>query len=69
LDTFWVLRQSGASFTEGTHRDEDQRFIVRADEKLTAFVEFESAIGATNNGGSSSRLQNGTKSTEKLQVF
>ncbi len=26
------------------HRDDCQRFIVRADEKLTAFVELESAI-------------------------
>jgi hypothetical protein len=26
------------------HRDDSQRFIVRADEKLTAFVELESAI-------------------------
>ena len=26
------------------HRDDGKRFIVRADEKLTAFLEFESAI-------------------------
>jgi hypothetical protein len=26
------------------HRSDDQRFILRADEKLTAFVELESAI-------------------------
>jgi hypothetical protein len=26
------------------HRDDGKRFIVRADEKLTAFVELESAI-------------------------
>ena len=26
------------------HRDEGKRFVVRADEKLTAFVELESAI-------------------------
>jgi len=26
------------------HRDDGQRFIVRADEKLTAFVELESAV-------------------------
>jgi hypothetical protein len=30
-------------FVADAHRD-DQRFIVRADEKLTAFVELESAI-------------------------
>jgi hypothetical protein len=27
------------------HRDDGKRFVVRADEKLTAFVELESAIG------------------------
>ena len=26
------------------HRDDGERFVVRADEKLTAFVELESAI-------------------------
>jgi hypothetical protein len=30
------------------HRDDGKRFIVRADEKLTAFVEFESAIRAVS---------------------
>ena len=28
------------------HRDDGKRFIVRADEKLTAFLELESAIRA-----------------------
>jgi hypothetical protein len=28
------------------HRNHGKRFVVRADEKLTAFVELESAIGA-----------------------
>jgi len=28
----------------GAHRDEGKRFVVRADEKLSAFVELESAI-------------------------
>jgi hypothetical protein len=28
------------------HRDDDRRFIVRAEEKLTAFVELESVIRA-----------------------
>jgi hypothetical protein len=28
------------------HRDDGKRFVVRADEKLTAFVELESAIRA-----------------------
>jgi hypothetical protein len=28
------------------HRDDGKRFVVHADEKLTAFIEFESAIRA-----------------------
>jgi hypothetical protein len=31
-------------FIADAHRDDNQRFIVRADEKLTAFLELESAI-------------------------
>jgi hypothetical protein len=31
-------------FVADAHRDDGQRFIVHADEKLTAFVELESAI-------------------------
>jgi hypothetical protein len=31
-------------FFADAHRDDGRRFIVRADEKLTAFVELESAI-------------------------
>jgi len=31
-------------FVADAHRDDGQRFIVRADEKLTAFLELESAI-------------------------
>jgi hypothetical protein len=33
--TIWIV---------DAHRDDGQRFIVRADEKLTAFVELESAV-------------------------
>jgi hypothetical protein len=33
--TFWIA---------DAHRDDGKRFVVRADEKLTAFVELESAI-------------------------
>jgi hypothetical protein len=33
-------------FVTDAHRGDDQRFIVRAGEKLTAFVELESAIRA-----------------------
>jgi hypothetical protein len=29
------------------HRDDGKRFVVRADEKLTAFMELESAIRAS----------------------
>ena len=31
---------------EDAHRDDGKRFVVRADEKLTAFIELESAIRA-----------------------
>jgi hypothetical protein len=31
------------------HRDDGKRFVVRADEKLTAFVELESAVRAAAN--------------------
>jgi len=31
-------------FIADTHRDDGKRFVVRADEKLTAFIELESAI-------------------------
>jgi hypothetical protein len=33
-------------FAADAHRDDGKRFVVRADEKLTAFVELESAIRA-----------------------
>jgi hypothetical protein len=33
-------------FVADAHRGDGQRFIVRADEKLTAFLELESAIHA-----------------------
>jgi hypothetical protein len=31
-------------FVAGAHRDDGKRLVVRADEKLTAFLELESAI-------------------------
>ncbi len=31
---------------DGAHRDNEKRFVARAVEKVTAFVELESAIGA-----------------------
>jgi hypothetical protein len=33
-------------FVADAHRDDGKRFVVRADEKLTAFVELESEIRA-----------------------
>ena len=40
-----VDSQGRIKLVADAHRDDGQRFIVRADEKLTAFVELESAIG------------------------
>ena len=37
MRTIWIV---------DAHRDDGKRFVVRADEKLTAFVELESAIRA-----------------------
>jgi hypothetical protein len=36
-------------FIADAHRGDGKRFIVRADEKLTAFVELESAIRAVTS--------------------
>jgi len=33
-------------FTVDAHREGNQRFVVRADERLTAFLELEAAIRA-----------------------
>ena len=38
MPTAWAM------FVAYAHRDDGKRFIVRADEKLTAFVELEAAI-------------------------
>jgi hypothetical protein len=35
-----------ANWIADAHRDDGKRFVVRADEKLTAFLELESAIRA-----------------------
>jgi hypothetical protein len=37
-------------FVADAHRDDGKRFVVRTDEKLTAFVELESAIRARPAG-------------------
>jgi hypothetical protein len=34
-------------FTVDAHRDDGKRFIVHADQKLTAFLELEKQMGAT----------------------
>jgi hypothetical protein len=37
-------------FIVDAHRDDGQRFVVRADERLTAFMELESAISPKTPG-------------------
>jgi hypothetical protein len=37
-------RRGRTIFVADAHRDDGKRFVVRSDEKLTAFVELESAI-------------------------
>ena len=39
-----VDRDGRTIFVADAHRDDGKRFVVRADEKLTAFLELESAI-------------------------
>ena len=44
---FWVYRKrrlTGPDISAAVHKPAGKRFVVRADEKLTAFVELESAI-------------------------
>ena len=47
------VSKAGANFRDwptiwiaDAHRDDGKRFVVHADEKLTAFIELESAVGA-----------------------
>jgi hypothetical protein len=40
----WIAR--GERWIADAHRDDGKRFVVRADEKLSAFLELEAAIGA-----------------------
>ncbi len=53
-DAGWSLGWVSALNSEGrtiwivdAHRDDGKRFVVRADEILTAFLEFEAAVAAT----------------------
>jgi hypothetical protein len=39
-----VDSKSGTIFVADAHRDDGKPFVVRADEKLTAYMELESAI-------------------------
>jgi hypothetical protein len=39
-----VTREGRIEWVADAHRDDGKRFVVHADEKLTAFVELESAI-------------------------
>jgi hypothetical protein len=39
-----VTAEGRIIFVADAHRDDGKRFVVHADEKLTAFVELESAI-------------------------
>ena len=39
-----VDREGGTIFVADAHRGDGKHFVVRADEKLTAFVELESAV-------------------------
>jgi hypothetical protein len=41
-----LSRRGRTIFVADTHRGEGKRFVVRADEKLTAFLELDSAIRA-----------------------
>jgi hypothetical protein len=43
-----VDSRGGTIWIADAHRGDGKRFVVRADEKLTAFMELESAIQATS---------------------
>jgi hypothetical protein len=43
-----VDREGTTVFFADAHRSDGKRFVVRADEKLTAFLELESVIRAPN---------------------
>ena len=44
-----VDRQGRTLWIVDAHRDDGKRFVARADEKLTAFIELESAIRRRNS--------------------
>ena len=44
-----VVSKGRTIFVADAHRDDGKRFVVRADKKLTAFVELESAIQSSKS--------------------
>jgi hypothetical protein len=48
-----VKRAARIIWIADAHRDAEKRFVVRADEKLTAFVELESALRAAASNSAS----------------
>ena len=42
------IQEAESFLIADAHRDNGKRFVARADEKLTAFVELEAAIRASN---------------------
>ena len=45
----YQLKRAWLRLIADAHRDDGKRFVVRADEKLTAFLELESAVRAATN--------------------
>jgi len=50
LSNAFFLSQGRTIWIVDAHRDDGKRFVVRADEKLTAFLELESAIRSATRG-------------------
>jgi hypothetical protein len=44
IGTLTIVRSARTIWIAGAHRDDGKRFIVHADEMLTAFLELETAI-------------------------
>ena len=40
----WILHAFASTWIVDAHRDDGQRFVVHADEKVTAYLELERAI-------------------------
>jgi hypothetical protein len=59
-----VDREGRTIWIADAHRDDGKRFVVRADERVSAFVELESAIPASE-AGSGQRFDNNSTSWRK----